>query len=97
MMARLSPEVLAMMRGCCPLCNRVTDLVQDHDHETGLCRDAICSSCNQDVGRFEWPSDHIRKLIDYVESWRRRHAAGEGYPYPQPQKVVPRRKVEGRD
>lgn len=36
--------------GRCAICGRRTDLVEDHDHETGLRRGYLCASCNISEG-----------------------------------------------
>jgi hypothetical protein len=41
--------------GRCAICGRVSDLVCDHDHETGLVRGWLCRSCNTTEGRNKEP------------------------------------------
>lgn len=59
-----------MTIGRCPLCRRVTTLVNDHDHVTGINREAICYGCNAGLGMFRDDSDALRRASEYV----RKHA-----------------------
>ena len=39
--------------GGCPFCERIRQLVPDHDHDTGLLRGWICGTCNRMMGIYE--------------------------------------------
>ena len=67
----------------CPLCEREAPLIQDHDHENGLCRDAICVSCNHLIAQFDRPAVFLKKIIDYREKWEDIHINGGGVRYPK--------------
>ncbi|MFK4801606.1 endonuclease domain-containing protein [Streptomyces sp. MPA0124] len=44
-------ETLAQWQdGRCAICGKIRELVCDHDHETGLVRGWLCSSCNAREG-----------------------------------------------
>jgi hypothetical protein len=64
----------------CPLCGEMAALVQDHCHDTGLCRDRICTRCNNLLGRLEWRHGSLEALLDYVRRWSWEHQHG-GVPY----------------
>jgi hypothetical protein len=63
-------------REVCPLCDEHALLMQDHSHETGLCRDRICTRCNNLLGRIEAKYDHLQRLTVYVEQWAIEHRYG---------------------
>ena len=67
--------------GACPLCLRVAELEQDHDHRTDLCRGRICHACNVHLGRFDRPVEEIQRFIDYLQFWAAQHAEGVGRSY----------------
>ncbi|RPE27250.1 endonuclease domain-containing protein [Kitasatospora cineracea] len=47
--------LVAWQGGRCAICNRRRELVDDHDHATGLLRGLLCSSCNTIEGRSTQP------------------------------------------
>ena len=65
----------------CPLCGRMAELKQDHDHTTDLCRGRICRSCNLLVGRYDRPLDQIQRFLDYLAYWRAEHSSGRAQTY----------------
>ena len=40
-------------KGCCEICESTTNLVYDHNHETGTFRGVLCSLCNSGLGHFK--------------------------------------------
>lgn len=57
----------------CPICgislkelqnHKVKKFVIDHDHETGLFRGLICSTCNRALGWYEKNTDNIMKYLN---------------------------------
>lgn len=60
----------------CPICRESAVLVQDHCHVSGLCRDRICASCNNLLGRIENKPARLEALLAYAERWKWEHAHG---------------------
>ena len=46
-------RIIKAQEGACLLCGRHTDLVIDHDHETGEIRGALCPPCNTGLDMFK--------------------------------------------
>lgn len=67
--------------GECAICHEPRQLVQDHCHATGLCRDKICGSCNVRLGHIEKVKADTTALEAYLERWHFEHAHG-GQTYP---------------
>lgn len=61
--------------GVCPLCKRKVSLTSggrqqwamDHDHRTGLTREALCSRCNSVLGWFEGDTEARREAYSLIE------------------------------
>ena len=78
----------------CPLCERPMDIsamVADHDHDTGLIRDAICRNCNgleglaAGNGRHPHPKDGVDKIQwakNLVKYWEKHEANPSKVIYP---------------
>jgi hypothetical protein len=50
--------------GLCAVCGMATELVVDHDHDTGKVRGLLCRPCNSAVtGGVDW----ARKVVAYLE------------------------------
>ena len=45
-------------------------LTIDHDHVTGTLRRLLCSNCNLAIGNAKDDPDLLRRMADYVESYR---------------------------
>jgi hypothetical protein len=55
----------------CHLCNRLLKnkkVCIDHDHQTGLVRGILCSSCNISLGVFGDNIEGIMKVVDYLKN-----------------------------
>ena len=74
--------------GRCPICRAESkNLVQDHDHHSGMKRSRICRSCNRKLAyaesfvhaldRDRWAKSH-RRLTNYLDWWES-HPSVEGY------------------
>jgi hypothetical protein len=54
----------------CAICNKecITGkrLAVDHDHETGVIRDLLCSNCNQGLGKFQDSPQLLDKAAEYL-------------------------------
>lgn len=70
---------LVEQNGCCMVCGRgetamlrgrVRELAVDHDHETGVVRDLLCSECNKGLGDFGDDPVRLRAAADYIERHR---------------------------
>lgn len=60
---------LAAQNGVCAICKSPPGqkrLHVDHDHETGVVRDLLCSTCNHLVGWVESPSGRLEACCAYV-------------------------------
>ena len=61
----------------CPICEKrsivgiTANLVRDHDHKTGKARAWICDSCNTGLGRFKDNIKLIKKIIQYLEKYKK--------------------------
>lgn len=51
----------------CPICNQTEHLVLDHDHQTGVVRSLICSSCNTMLGLARESIDTLYGAIMYLK------------------------------
>ena len=66
-------RILHEQNHTCPICKSTNKkFVGDHDHETGLFRGIICSSCNRALAHFgddlEKVKDNYERLIKYLEN-----------------------------
>lgn len=68
-------ELLKNQNELCAICGRtqtihgtITQLVVDHNHESGEIRGLLCSNCNIGLGMFKDDSNCLRKAAEYVES-----------------------------
>lgn len=50
----------------CAICGRDSDLVGDHDHETGYSRGILCRNCNLGLGNFYDSIPKLRAAIRYL-------------------------------
>ncbi len=53
--------------GACKICGKITKLVYDHDHTTGLFRDWICGMCNRGLGHFNDSIELIEMALNYLK------------------------------
>jgi len=53
--------------GQCPICNKVTNLVRDHHHASGVEREHICPACNLVIGHAYESPEILRAAADYLE------------------------------
>ena len=51
----------------CKICGTETDLVVDHDHETGDVRGLLCAPCNSAIGLFKENRTSLLNAIEYVD------------------------------
>lgn len=54
----------------CPICRQTEHLVLDHDHQTGVVRSLICSSCNTMLGMARDSLDILYEAIAYLKKHR---------------------------
>lgn len=50
--------------------DRQSRLSVDHDHKTGLVRGLLCSNCNTALGLLGEDVERMKKLMEYVETWK---------------------------
>ena len=66
----LTPEdfadLVVRQSGKCLICKSQTDLVIDHDHQTGQVRGLLCLACNSGLGLFYDDPIHLQAAIDYL-------------------------------
>lgn len=53
--------------GRCAICTKRTDLVVDHDHQTGTVRGLLCGSCNRGIGYLKDSSANLSRAVSYLE------------------------------
>jgi hypothetical protein len=54
----------------CLICKRKSKLCVDHDHRTGKVRGLLCSSCNAQLGYFEFYTERVERMIKYLEVYK---------------------------
>lgn len=54
--------------GRCACCGEEKRLVVDHNHKTGAVRGLLCNACNVVLGLVNDDTEHLRKLVVYVEN-----------------------------
>ena len=59
-------KMVTEQEGLCWICEKESDLVVDHDHDTGKVRGLLCSLCNTSLGGFKDSTDSLYKAIDYL-------------------------------
>lgn len=67
--------MLAEQGGLCAICSRPMEFIGrgpnlDHNHETGVARQALCGPCNSGLGNF---SESIERLLSAI-AYLRKHA-----------------------
>lgn len=68
--------VLAAQGGRCAICktkepdSKLAQWHVDHDHDTGVLRGVLCSSCNLGLGRFKDSIPNLARAIDYLTECR---------------------------
>jgi hypothetical protein len=71
--------MLGAQDGGCKICgateankpgNRYTNLVVDHNHETGQVRGLLCNAHNRALGMFDDDVELLQKAIDYLEAYK---------------------------
>jgi len=63
-------RIIKAQEGACLLCGRHTDLVIDHDHETGEVRGGLCNQCNVGLGMFKDSVPLFYAAINYLQYYR---------------------------
>lgn len=58
-------------RGCALCGTHERQLCVDHDHITGVVRDALCKGCNTGLGLFGDDPARLRAAADYLEAHRK--------------------------
>lgn len=58
--------------GKCAACGREERLVVDHCHKSSAVRAMLCNNCNVVLGLVDDDVDHLRKIIQYIESFTAR-------------------------
>lgn len=63
--------LLREQNGVCAICMRATGrtrrLCVDHDHETGVVRGLLCSTCNKILGHARDDQEFFRRAMNYLE------------------------------
>lgn len=59
-----------LARGCAICGSHGPRMALDHDHANGKIRDALCTSCNNGLGRFHDDPKRLREAAEYIESHR---------------------------
>ena len=63
-------RIIKAQEGACLLCGRHTDLVIDHDHETGEIRGALCPPCNTGLDMFKDSTAVMYAAIAFLDGYR---------------------------
>jgi len=62
--------ISSMADGECVICgsnNNGNTLCLDHNHDTNVVRDMLCTQCNTAIGMFGEDVNRIKAAIDYLE------------------------------
>ena len=62
--------LLIKQAGKCGICKKEKDetLCVDHDHETGVVRGLLCTSCNKAIGLLGDTRESLQSALDYLDS-----------------------------
>lgn len=59
-----------LQNGVCAICKKPCTcgrrLAVDHDHDTGIVRELLCSRCNRGIGMFKESPDYMKSAFDYL-------------------------------
>ena len=58
--------MLAAQSGRCAICNELAELVVDHDHATGMVRNALCNPCNLALGLMRDDPSILLRAASYL-------------------------------
>lgn len=59
-------EMVLAQDGCCYICNEATNLVIDHDHDSGKVRKLLCHGCNRGLGFFKENAESLEAAAKYI-------------------------------
>lgn len=55
----------------CAICEEMTQLQVDHDHESGRVRGMLCGSCNRGIGLLKDDPNALRRAARYIAGGER--------------------------
>ena len=61
-------QLFEKQNGDCGICHESTNLVVDHDHNTGEVRGLLCSNCNSTLGKWEKYNNMPEIAISYLSN-----------------------------
>jgi hypothetical protein len=67
-------KLFKKQKGCCAICKKHQSLFKrslaiDHNHETGVIRDLLCSNCNHMLGHSFENLNVLETAIKYLKKW----------------------------
>lgn len=65
-------EIIAAQDGNCAICGDFLadgGMHVDHDHDTGVIRGVLCTTCNLALGGFRDAPEILRKAIEYLKGY----------------------------
>lgn len=67
--------LVASQKGKCAICSKAAKLGQDHNHDTGKARGALCQTCNTLIGMAKESPAVLVAAIEYLNAWNAEAAA----------------------
>jgi hypothetical protein len=87
-------QIFAEQGRCCACCSNPDPGESawriDHDHQTGLIRGILCSSCNTGIGQLGDSLKGLQQAVDYLRAHQTRGGHGKAQKPPKAQRPFPK-------